>query len=341
MTEAQNVLDLRAAVAKGGKVTVAPGRYYFKDTLVLSGLTSLIGEYRDYCVLDFTQLPAGKEALRIDRVWGYELSNLSIVGNRSNIGVLNSTTVPNANGSYGTCSGSAIWNHVIVYGFRKGIVIGDGTRYIAASENLYNGLVITQCDVGIELNDYNTLDHLFTMLQIGDCGTGMITNGAAYITVVGGSFSSIKGVLFNMSACEASRFTSCRMEESNIFLLCGTTCTVSNHVVEGCLLHQRAGLDKESTSMYANGWKSPLIVGGSANLTTTNTAIIQSGNQWRPILDMHNCAGGMIEATGNTATSPGPFISPNSNKTCRILAQRNQCTDAGQVFISWYPDQSN
>jgi len=343
MTEAQNVLDLRAAVAKGGKVTVAPGRYYFNDTLVISGATSLVGDYRDLCTLDFTQMTdPTKEAIRIDRVWGYEISNLVIVGSRATnaIGVLNSTIVPNANGSYGTCSGSAIWSHVIVAGFKKGIVIGDGTKYIAASENLYSHLEVVQCDTCIELNDYNTLDHTFIMLQMGDCNTGMITNGAAFITVQSGSFSSCKGVLFAMAACSASRFRDCRMEESNIFLLCGTTCTASNHIVDGCQIHQRAGLGTENTTAYGNGWKSPLIVGGSAALTIRNTFISQTAVGWSPVLDVHNCAGGYVEAIGNTATV-GPSVTPfiSANAVSKKYARHNLWTDGGQVFKGWYPDQ--
>jgi len=341
MIESQNVIDLRAQIAKGGKVIIPPGRYYFNDTLVLSGTTSLVGDYRDLCTLDFTQMQdPTKEAIRIDRVWGYEISNVVIVGNRAAnaIGVLNSTVVPNANGSYGTCSGSAILNHVIIAGFKKGLVIGDGTKYIAASENVYIHLQVVQCDTCIELNDYNTLNHKFIMLQMGDCNTGMSTKGASFISVDGGSFSSCKGVLFAMSSCSASRFRDCRMEDSFIFLFCGTTCTASNHIIDGCQIHQRASVATEKADV-----KSPIIVGGSAILTVKNSFISQTALNWPVIWDQHNCNGGLIEAIGNTTTidpSVTPFIQAHPRPGCRRLTRNNMWTDGGQVFKGWHLDEN-
>ena len=121
--EAQNCTDLRVAIAKGGRVKVPPGRYYFLDTVVIKGTTTIEGEYAATTTWDFTKMTdPNKEAVRIDRVWGYEISRITIVGNRRDIvqngvvvqaanaiGILNSTTTPNANGAYGTCSGSSIW----------------------------------------------------------------------------------------------------------------------------------------------------------------------------------------------------------------------------------------
>lgn len=344
IVESQNVIDLRAKLAAGGEVIIEHGRYILEHPLTLTGTTSLKGRYRDLCIIDATQMTDPTQpAIMIDRVWGYEISNIAVYGNRSlnAVGILNSTNTPNTNGSYGTCSGSAIWSHIIVAGFKTGVVIGDGTRYIAASENLYNHLEVVQCDTCIALNDYNTLNHKFHMLQMGDCNTGMITQGAAFISVDAGSFSSCKGFLFEMRGCSASRFCDCRMEEGNGFLLCGTTSTATNHIVDGCQAHQRASLPTENTSAYANGWQSPFVVGGSAFLTVRNTFISQPNNAWSPILDIHNAAGGGVEASGNTATvdpSVKPFSSVSRSTTARYRIERNAWTDGGQVFKGWYPD---
>lgn len=345
MTESQAVLDLRSAVAAGGRVRVAPGKYILERPLTLTGCTSLIGDYRDLCTIDGSQMTDPTQGvIQLDRMWGYEISNITVTGNRTlnAVGILNTTNTPNTNGNYGTVSGSAIFSHVIIAGFKKGLVVGDGTKYIAASENVYTHLEVVQCDTCIELNDYNTLDHQFNMLQMGDCITGMTTNGAAFIAVNGGSFSSCKGILFRMGGCSASRFRDCRMEESNVFLLCGTTGTVTNHIVDGCQAHQRASLPTEDTSAWGTGWKSPFIVGGSAILTVRNTFISQPDNNWSPILDIHNVPGGAVEATGNTATvdpSVRPFVSVSHSTTERFRIERNAWTDGGQVFKGWYPDQ--
>lgn len=344
IVESQNVIDLRAACAAGGRVRVAPGRYILERPLTLTGCTSLIGDYRDLCTIDGSQMTDPTQPIiMIDRMWGYEISNITVTGSRTlnAVGILNATNTPNANGSYGTVSGSAIFSHVIISNCQTGLVIGDGTKYIAASENIYTHLEIAQCDTCIKLNDYNTLDHKFHMLQMGDCNTGMITQGASFISVDAGSFSSCKGVLFAMGSCSASRFRDCRMEESNIFLLCGTTGTVTNHIVDGCQLHQRASLTTENTSAYANGWQSPIVVGGSAILTVRNSFISQPNNNWSPILDVHNVPGGGVEASGNTATvdpSVKPFSSVSRSTTARYRIERNAWTDGGQVFKGWYPD---
>lgn len=343
--------NLRQLIENGGEVIVPPGRYTFLDTLVVSRTTSIKGAYRDLCIFDFSKMvDPTKEAIRIDRMWGYELSNITITGNRTtnSLGILNSTTIPNANGTYGTVSGSAIWSHIIVSGFKTGIQIGSPTQYIAASENVYTHLEVAQCDTCIKLYDYNTLNHRFIMLLMGDCNTGMTTNGASYVSVDSGSFSSVKGIVFDMAACSASRFRDCRMEEGNVFLRCGTTSTATNHIVDGCQIHQRASLGAtppEDTSLYANGWQSPFVVGGSAVLTVRNTFISMTTKNFSPILDVHNAPGGAIEATGNTCNidpSIRPFKSVNnSHLTGRWFIQRNQWTNSGQIFKGWYPDSSN
>lgn len=67
-TEAQNVIDLRAAIAKGGRVVVPPGRYYFLEPLVVRGTTAIIGDYRDLVTFDFTRMTyPNQEAIRYKR----------------------------------------------------------------------------------------------------------------------------------------------------------------------------------------------------------------------------------------------------------------------------------
>jgi len=353
MTEAQNVLDLRAALAQGGRVTIPAGRYYFNDTLVIDRQTIVEGAGQDSTTLDFTRMTdPTKEAIRIDRAWGYEISNIAIAGNRTlnSIGVLNSTNTPNANGSYGTCSGSAIWSHVMIYGFKKGVVVGDGSRYIAASEVVYVQLKIVMCDTCFELNDYNTLNHRFILPQFGDCNVGLRTNGASYVAIDGGSFSACRGILFDMVQCNAARFRDCRMEDSGVFLRCGTTSTAGNTIVEGCLIHQKANFATDNTSAYANGWKSAIVVGGSHVLRVSDTFISSTVPGWPAVYSLTK---GLVEATGNTCNidPSGPlFVGPNKTlfvqslaaaPTGKVYTRNNMWTDSGQVLKGWYPDQSN
>lgn len=343
--ETSDVLDFRAKVAAGGKVNIPPCRLYFKDTLVLNKPVSIVGEYRDFCNLDFTQMAVPtNNAIEIDRVWGYELQNISIIGKRrvNGVGIWNNTRTPNINGSYGTCSGSAILKHLIVYGFDIGLQIGDQNKYIASSENTYEQLQVTGCRVCIQLNDYNTLNHLFNMLLMGDCDYGLVTNGASYIIVNGGSISACNGVAFNLGACSAAFLNFVRMEDSNVFALAGTTGTAIKLYIKGCQLHQMAGLSTKNTTKFANGWQSPIIIGGSGLLTAEDNFISVTAKNFSAILDIHNTPGGLIVANNNTCTidpSITPFISKNVNaKNCRVKAVNNMWTDAGQVFKGWYPD---
>lgn len=352
IVEAQNVIDLRNKLAAGGEVIIEPGRYVLERPLVITRATSLKGRYRDLTTIDCRQMTDPTlPGLMIDRVWGYELSNFVVQGNRTlnAIGILNSTNTPNANGTSGTCSGSAIWSHIIVAGFKTGVVIGDGTRYVAASENLYTHLEVVQCDTCIALNDYNTLNHKFIMLQMGDCNRGMTTYGASYISVDGGSFSSCRGVLFDMVNCMAAKFQDCRMEDSGMFLRCGTSGTAGNTIVEGCLIHQSARWATDNTSVYANGWKSPIVVGGAHFLTVRNCFIACTVSDWPAI---YSLSYGLVEAVGNQCTidpSGNMFFGPNKTTFVNSLAatpngkvytRGNMWTDGGQVFKGWYPDQT-
>lgn len=360
--EAQNCTDLRVALAKGGRVKVAPGRYYFLDTVVLKNTTAVEGEYADLTYWDFTRmLDPNKEAVRIDRVWGYEISRISIVGNRRDIvkngvvtqaanaiGILNSTNTPNANGSYGTCSGSSIWSHVIISGFKKGLVVGDSSRYIAASENVYTQLKIVMCDLCVELNDYNTLNHKFIMPQWGGCLIGLRTNGAAYVSVDGGSFSACYGILFDMVQCSKAEFRGCRMEDSGVFLRCGTTMTCGSTTVEGCLIHQRASFGTDNTSAYCNGWKSPMVVGGAHSLICNYNFISCTAPGWPAI---YSTTTGCVDAVLNKCNiDPAGSLFSCPNKTLfvqtvgaslvgTVYTRNNTWTDGGLARKGMYPNQ--
>lgn len=353
MTESQNVVDLRAAIALGGRVRVAPGRYFLSSPLVLTGATSLIGDYRDLCTIDGSRMAdPSQPIIQIDRMWGYEISNITVTGNRATnaVGILNTTNTPSTNGSYGTVSGSAIFSHVLIMNCQTGMVIGDGSKLVAASENVYTQLTIIRCDTCIKLSDYNTLDHKFIMLQMGDCNIGMVTQGASYISVDGGSFSSCFGVLFDMTQCSAASFRDCRMEESGVFLRCGTTGTAGRTIVDGCEIHQRKTFGTDNTSAYANGWKSPIAVGGYHFLNVKNTFISCTSVGWPAI---YSLCYGYVEATGNTCTidpSGNMFFGPNKTTFVnnlsaapngKIFTRNNAWVDAGQVLKGWYPDQAN
>ena len=346
--ESQSCTDLRIACAAGGKVIIKPGRYNFLAPLILTKTTSLIGDYRDLSILDFTQMTDPTQpAIRLDRMWGYEIKNITIAGNRklNAVGVLNSTTTPNTNGSYGTCSGAAVFDHVFIYGFQKGLVVGNRDLHIAASENTYNQLNITQCDRCIELNDFNTLNHLFSMLLMSDCNEGLVTNGGSYVTVVGGSSSSCIGPVFDLANCSAAFVEAYRQEEGGVFARCGTTSTAGQFTFENCMMHQRAGFQTEDTSKWVNGWKCQIACGGSSFVTLRNNFMRTTVSNDSPVIYAHNAPGGFIELIGNTSTyaGTGPLVRKGKSITTypgRVMMRNNGKVNAGNVFLGWFPDQA-
>lgn len=359
MTESQAVIDLRAAVAAGGEVRLPTGVLQFASPLVLSHVvnqhfpTSLVGGGSQVTRLDFSQAVPDSTGimLRIENQWGYRLQGFSVVGSgrangQTGIGVV--STIPNSNGQYGTISGQAIWDHVNVGAFQTGVKLGDNVNNQATSEIQFNNCAIQQCKVCILGENYNTLDLLFNMLQMGDCETGFVSNGAGYVTVVGGSFSAVRGFCFVFGQCSSATLIECRMEEGCGLAMVGGACTGQQLSLYGCMAHQRAGLANEDTSAWMNGWKSPVVAGGSSRLTVEDcTFLMTAGNlipsiPWTPIYDAHNCIGGLIRAYGNSCNldpAKVPFINNHPQPGVRVDAKFNMWTDAGLVFKGWYPDQ--
>lgn len=346
MTESQDVLDLRAKIANGGSVYLERGkRYYFNDTLQVNKPVRILGDQRDFSYLDFSQMnDPTKNLVELDRIWGYEIANLTITGKKgvnTGVGIWNSTRTQ-VNGQYGTVSGSAIFSHLIISYCGKGIQIGDRNLLVAGSENIYDAIAIFGVDTCLELNDLNTLNHTLRMLQMGECNYGLKTNGASYIMVDGGSISACKGVAFDMAACSAAMFRAVRMEDSNMFLRGGTTTTTNQYTVELCEMHQRKGLSTENTSLWANGWKSAIAIGGSAILICRNNFFSMQGGM-SAVLDVHNSAGGAIVMTDNTCysdlnPSPTALVSVSPNSTARKYYKRNMAVTAGAQFQAYYPD---
>ena len=68
--ETSDVLNFRNQVAAGGKIYLPPSKLHFTDTLTFpSKCVSIIGDYRDLCYLDFSQMTdPTKNSIELDRM---------------------------------------------------------------------------------------------------------------------------------------------------------------------------------------------------------------------------------------------------------------------------------
>lgn len=302
--ESPTVQMIRAQVAAGGTVTVPTGVHYFYAPLVFKQNntmpTSLVGGGPEVSIMDFSQMAdTTQTALTVDRQWGYRIQGVTIRGSgatNGGIGIDVNTTTPNANGSYGTCSGQSVWDHLTIAGFTKGVRIGNRDSYIAASEMEYRNVKVVMCKTCFELNDFNTLNHYFTMLQVGQCDYGILTNGASSVSVNGGSASSVRLSCFMFGSCDKASVRDFRMEESSNGVTFATTTTTCQCVLDNCYFHQRAGLNLEDTGNVVKN--AIYLAAGGPCMTLTNCSINSTYTLDTPILWAHNGNAGALIVNG-------------------------------------------
>lgn len=172
-------------------------------------------------------LPADQPALRINRVGYVPIGGpfpLSFQRQKRNAdGSLTATQAANGNAFgtgiwvapypvtnssgqplFGTMSVAGYGSNLSVSGFDIGVRIGhkagavtnpDGTVtpavQMAASEWVWDRLQLRGCNIGCKMEDYNTLDHLFTQLLMSGNKIGMVSgSGGGEANVKGGSSSN-------------------------------------------------------------------------------------------------------------------------------------------------------
>lgn len=342
IAESVTAQAIRQQIAAGGVVTIPTGVHYFYSPLVLKQSntfpTSLIGGGPELSILDFTKCPSF-DGLKIDRQWGYRLQGFTVRGSgRTNggIGIEVNTTTPNAGGSYGTCSGQSVWDHLTIGGFTTGVKIGNRDKYIAASEMVYNSLKVVQCKTCIELNDFNTLNHLFFMLQLGDCDYGLTTNGASSVVVQSGSASSVKNYVFGFMNCDKASLRDYRVEDSAVGVVFGSTTTVCQFMASNCQFHQRQGLAKETTDYWA---KNCIVIGAGSSHTIIENCNMDSTIPDSPIIWAHNGDDGALTINNGSSSYSGQLVRVGTQASVRpgrLVVNNVARTDSGHLPKSWF-----
>lgn len=345
VVESVAVQTIRQQVAAGGPVVIPPGVHFFYSPLVLDHQvdehfpTSLIGGGAQVSILDFSRMAdLTQSAIRVDRQWGYRFEGFQVRGSgRKNggIGIEVATTHPNADGSFGTCSGQSVWDHLTVAGFSTGIKVGDRAKLQAASEMEYRNVKVAQCGTCIVLSDFNTLNHLFFMLQMGDCDYGLRTDGASSISVMSGSSSAVRNYCFGFFNCDKASVRDYRVEDSACGVACGSSQTASQFMLENCQFHQRQGLEKETIDYWS---KSCIVIGGSASLIVNNCNM-DSQISDSPILWAHNGHDGALIVNAGSSTFAGPLVRVGNMPGLRpgkLIINNVARTDAGHVPKGWF-----
>lgn len=103
-------------------------------------------------------------------------------------------------GTGGTETLSGTLRNVMVQGFHIDVAAGGGG--VATSEMLYQSVSFLDADVCWLSNDLNTLNHIFTLLQLGNCGVGL-QQQVGNVAVYGGSTYG-DGVDFSLAGDNAT-----------------------------------------------------------------------------------------------------------------------------------------
>ncbi len=187
-----------------------------------------------------TRLRGNQMAIRIDRDWGYRLQGITarrVPEDKVGIGfaVYPPDDVPPA----GTVSGNAVWEQVIVSGFEIGAQLGHPTEHKATSEITFVQCQFANCDTGVRLSSFDTLNMVFLNLQVGGCRVGLKCDTGGWANVTGGSASGNTEADFVVGAAQSFLLQGFRSENCNM-LFQGVGSEIPTHItLTGCVAIQR------------------------------------------------------------------------------------------------------
>ena len=312
-----------AIAARGGVVYFPAGKYKITSTLMVGTdtQTSSISIQGDGPLLTTLLWQGGAvPCLQINRNKYYKLSGFAIQGG---------AIVPGSKGIYvasgtttasGTLTNGAIWEHLMVGGFDIGIHAGQGNVYHAASEHLCQHIVVNSCNTGILLEDYNTLNWQWNMLEIGGCNIGMRATSGASIAVHGGSTGGNSQYDFLFGAGGHYSLTGVRTEASTVAIQCSGTCADTCLTITDCeFIGSKPGNN--------------LVCGhGGCNLTVIGSRVFG-----RVYFDGAFCNSGRLNLFGNSIQDTQLFHAPNAS--IPYSAFGNKQVDPGGMILGYFPDE--
>jgi hypothetical protein len=195
-------------------------------------------------------LPQG--LIRVESNWGYRIEGLSLSGQHTDVGIWLAHET-----GFGTNGGTAVIERVSVSGFASGFRLGTASG-TATSELLFLDCAASNCDMGMELLDFNTLDVLLNMWSMSKCGIGVSTHQAGDVHVFGGSASdnTIDFKLTTGGTFSINKFRSEGVEQQ--FLYSGETSARTNILLDSCEVKSPA--DPSNTPLIRGGWGNTLTI---------------------------------------------------------------------------------
>lgn len=240
----QSAIDsLHVANIEGGIIFLPRGAYKITNTLNLyqTGFItrlSLIGEALDAVEIRWAGATDGV-AVKVGRNRGMRLNQFTLkntVAADTTIGIQFTGDVG------GTNNASGSMEQVRIQSFHQCLVVGDTSSH-AASEIHYYGVNLNSCDVGVIINDSQTVNHWFYGLGFASNTIGMtIGSGSPASIFVQGASMSSNGQDFAFSTGNNIVLDNIRSENAGRFLTYGSDSgadgpTASNVTVRNCVVN--------------------------------------------------------------------------------------------------------
>ncbi|MEJ5993464.1 hypothetical protein WG904_03460 [Pedobacter sp. Du54] len=228
----------RADQNQGGTVLVPNGFFDFYDTLIVGAL----GEVPSTTAVSIRGMGSSttflrwrgasdKTAIFLRQNKYFKFEGFYLVNQTG----VRGTTVGLHQGGFGgigtECLGG-LFERIIIVGFHKGMQVGgssDGEPSVAASDNLYHLIEIHNCDYGWINNDLNTLNHVFTQMNVGGCIVGMKVQVGNVFWRGGSTYSNSRADI--EADCDLLHISDIRSEVLGRFILAGN---VGNLSVDHC-----------------------------------------------------------------------------------------------------------
>lgn len=309
----------------GGTVYIPKGTYRLSSTLLASRSSSfktvnLVGAGSLATQLQWrgaTNLPA----IRVNGLKQYIFEGF-LLENKVAVGTTQGVLVQRDTGT-GTQSGSCVWRNVRVKGFATGMMLGNAAILQATSEYHFDHLALESNTVGCQIESGNSLDFVFTMLELGANGTGLNVASGGVVAVVGGSASGQTVADFNFAPGGSYSISTFRSEHANRFLTgAGTTAGTAIHV-SGCSVTAIDNGDGFGIRMGSGGL--PVVLIGNdlickiALSGTSNASCVLIGN-----------------AIGHT--EPVDFSILGGTGAHYVFLGNHQ-VDSGNISVGHFPDE--
>jgi hypothetical protein len=240
---ADDTLAIQAAIdavdnAGGGTVRLPRGSYKITATLIINRSSTfktinLMGEGMLATRILWLG-PTSGAAIRVNGLKRYIFEGWSLE-NRVAKGTTTGVLVQRDSGT-GTQSGSTSWRNISVSSFATGIQIGNSAITQAGSEFLFDNLLLLRNDIGCLIQDGNSLNFAFTMLEMGGNGTGLQVLSGGNVSVYGGSASYDTVADFDLRPGGVFTIIGFRSEHANRFLIGGNTSAGTGITLMGCLV---------------------------------------------------------------------------------------------------------